>query len=103
MDFFKNCVFIDRVGFYINMKASRAWALRGQMTVAMIPTTKASIHTIIGAISSIGVVNLSIRVPKQQPKVRKIQDGKKKENPEAAPREEGSKMYNSRPLFKILE
>lgn len=60
------------------MKASRAWALRGQMTVAMIPTTKASIHTIIGAISSIGVVNLSIRVPKQQPKVRKIQDGKKK-------------------------
>jgi hypothetical protein len=81
MDFFKNCVFIDRVDFHINMKVSRAWALRGKMTVAIIPTTKAPTHAIIGAISFIGVVNLSIRVPKQQPKVRKIQGGIKKKTP----------------------
>lgn len=72
MDFSKNCVFIDEADFHINMKASRAWASREQMAVVTTPTTKAPTHTIIGAISSVGVINLSIRVPKQQPKVRKM-------------------------------
>ncbi|KAG0929807.1 hypothetical protein G6F29_012086 [Rhizopus arrhizus] len=43
------------------------------MAVTTTPTTKAPSHTILGAISSVGVINLSIRVPKQPPKVRKIQ------------------------------
>lgn len=77
MDFSKNCVFIDEAGFDINLKPSRAWAPRGQMAVTTTPTTKAPSHTILGAISSVGVINLSIRVPKQPPKVRKIQGVKK--------------------------
>ncbi|KAL7309390.1 hypothetical protein PS15m_011481 [Mucor circinelloides] len=50
------------------MGSQRAWAPREQMAVVITSTTKAPTHTIIGAISSVGVVNLSIRVPKQQPK-----------------------------------
>lgn len=81
MDFSKNCIFIDEAGFDINMKPSRAWAPRGQMAVTTSPTTRAPSHTIIGAISTVGVINLSIRVPKQPPKVRKVQGGKKRKNP----------------------
>ncbi|KAG0754563.1 hypothetical protein G6F57_006105 [Rhizopus arrhizus] len=84
MDFSRNCIFIDEAGFDINMRASRAWAPRGQMAVTITPTTKAPSHTILGAISYVGVVNLSIRVPKQPPKVRKVQGGRKRKNPEAS-------------------
>ncbi|KAG1325849.1 hypothetical protein G6F63_011984 [Rhizopus arrhizus] len=68
MDFSKNCVFIDEAGFDINLKPSRAWAPRGQMAVTTAPTTKAPSHTILNTIPSVGVINLSIRVPKQPPK-----------------------------------
>jgi hypothetical protein len=91
MDFSRNCIFIDEAGFDINMRASRAWAPRGQMAMATSPTTKAPSHTILGDISSVEVINLSIRVPKELPKVRKIQGGKKRKNPEAASNEEGPK------------
>ncbi|KAG1047376.1 hypothetical protein G6F43_010174 [Rhizopus delemar] len=72
MDFSKNCIFIDEAGFDLNMKPSRAWAPRGQMTVTISPTTRAPSHTIIGAISTVGVINLSIRVPKQPPKAQQL-------------------------------
>ncbi|KAG1048474.1 hypothetical protein G6F43_009134 [Rhizopus delemar] len=75
MDFSRNCIFIDEAGFDINVRAIRAWAPRRQMAVITTPTTKAPSHTILGAIPSVGVVNLSIRVPKQHPKVRKVQEG----------------------------
>lgn len=74
MDFSRNCIFIDEAGFDINMKPSRAWAPRGQMAVTTIPTARAPSHTIIGAISTVGVINLSIRLPKQPPKIRKVCD-----------------------------
>jgi hypothetical protein len=74
MDFSRNCIFIDEAGFDINMRAGRAWAPRGQMTVTTASTTKAPSHTILDAISSVGEVNLSIRVPKQP---RKVQGGRK--------------------------
>ncbi|KAG1048016.1 hypothetical protein G6F43_009565 [Rhizopus delemar] len=54
------------------------------MAVTTTPTTKAPSHIILGAISSVGVVNLSIRVPKQPTKVRKVQGGRKRKNPEAS-------------------
>ena len=77
MDFFKNCIFIDESGFDINMKSSRAWAPKGKDAIVTRPLTKAPSHSVIGAISSVGVVNLSIRVPKMPPKIRKIQGGAK--------------------------
>ena len=51
--------------------------LEGQMAATTTPTTKAPSYTILGAISPVGVVNLSIRVPKQLPTVRKVQGGRK--------------------------
>ncbi|KAG1450618.1 hypothetical protein G6F46_010751 [Rhizopus delemar] len=63
MDFSRNCIFIDEAGFDINMRASREWAPGGQMAITT-TTTKALSHTILSAISSVGVGNLSIRVPK---------------------------------------
>ncbi|KAG0764254.1 hypothetical protein G6F57_001535 [Rhizopus arrhizus] len=89
----------DDSDFHINMKASRAWASRGQMAVVTTPTTKAPTHTIIDAISSVGVINLSIRVPKQQPK---IQDGKKRKSPEVASREEGPKGTTAGHYLRFL-
>ncbi|EIE92359.1 hypothetical protein RO3G_17230 [Rhizopus delemar RA 99-880] len=76
MNFSRNCIFIDEADFDINMKSNRAWAPRGQMAVTTTSTTKAPSHTITSALSSVGVVNLSIRVPKQSPKVRKVQGDK---------------------------
>jgi hypothetical protein len=52
------------------------------------PTTKAFTHTIIGAISSVDVINLSICVPKRQPKLRKTRGSKKRKSPEIASKEE---------------
>lgn len=77
-DFSKNCVFVDESGFNINLKSSRAWAPKGKKAVVATPVTKAPSHSIIGAISAIGVVNISMRVPKAPPKIRKIQGGRKK-------------------------
>ncbi|KAG1139595.1 hypothetical protein G6F37_009643 [Rhizopus arrhizus] len=84
MVFSRNCIFIDEAGFGINMRASRSWAPRGQMAVTTTPTTKGPSHAILGAISSVGVVNLSICIPKQTSKVRKVQGGRKRKNPEAS-------------------
>lgn len=77
MDFTKNCIFIEESGFDINMRRSRAWSKKG--TEAVIPTasTRAVSHTVIGAISAIGVVNITMRVP-LSPKKIKIQGGKKR-------------------------
>lgn len=45
------------------------------------PVAKALSHSIIVSISSVGVVSLSICVPKVPPKVRKTQGGKKTKFP----------------------
>ncbi|KAG0930755.1 hypothetical protein G6F57_011662 [Rhizopus arrhizus] len=71
------------------------------MAVTTTPTTKAPSHTILGAISSVGVINLSIRVPKQPPKVRKIQGGKKRKNPVAS-NEDGPKGTTAGHYMRFL-
>ena len=81
MGFSRNCIFIGEAGFDINRKASRAWAPRGQITVTTASTTKAPSHTVLDAISSVGLLNLSIRVPKQP---RKVQGDRKRKNPEVS-------------------
>ncbi|KAI8972954.1 hypothetical protein BDB01DRAFT_749655 [Pilobolus umbonatus] len=70
MDFSSNCIFNDESGFNINLKASRAWSSKGKDAVLTTPLTRAPSHTIIGAISAVGVINISIRVPKAPPKER---------------------------------
>lgn len=70
-------MFIEEAGFNINMKASRAWDPKGRITVVETPVTRAVLHTILGCISTQGVINVSMRISKAFPKVRKIQGGKK--------------------------
>lgn len=77
MDFTKNCVFIDESGFHINMRRSRAWSKKGTEAIVPIDMTKAPSHSVIGAISARGVVNMCLRVP-LAPKKIKIQGGKKR-------------------------
>jgi hypothetical protein len=78
VDFLRNCSFMVEAGFDVNMRTSSAWAPRGQIAVTTTPTTKAPSYTILGAISSVGVVSLSIRIPKQPSTVRKAQGGRKR-------------------------
>jgi hypothetical protein len=78
----RNCVVIGGSGFNIDFRSSRAWSVKGKTAVETNPLTKTPSHSVIGAISSIGVINLSIRVPKVPPKVRRIQGGKKIKSPD---------------------
>ncbi|GAA5811561.1 hypothetical protein MFLAVUS_004999 [Mucor flavus] len=89
-------------GFDINMRSSRAWAPKGKEAVVLRPLTKAPSHSIIGAISSIGVINLSIRVPKAPPKIRKIQGGKKRKVPEGISRKDEPKGTTTGHYLKFI-
>ncbi|KAG0740381.1 hypothetical protein G6F57_006806 [Rhizopus arrhizus] len=44
------------------------------MAVVTTPTTKALSPTVIGTVSSVGVINLSVQMPKQPPEIRKPKD-----------------------------
>lgn len=89
MEFHKNYMFIDGAGFNINLDSSRGWTPKGNMVVVTTPLTKAPSNSIIGAISSVGVVNLSTRVPKAPLKIRKVQGGIKRKTLDIASRQEG--------------
>lgn len=80
MDFSKNCVFIDVATFHINMKSSRVWAPKGKVEIDTIPVKEAHSHSIIGSILSVGIVNVSIHVSKEPPKIRKFQVEENKKN-----------------------
>jgi hypothetical protein len=41
-----------------------AWAPVGETPIVEIPKTRATSHTIIGAISPLGVINVQLKVPK---------------------------------------
>ncbi|KAK4517023.1 uncharacterized protein ATC70_000351 [Mucor velutinosus] len=64
MDFTSNCVFIDEAAFHINMKRNYAWSGKGKRTVVNVPKTRVKTTTIIGAISSFGIVNVKVKLPK---------------------------------------
>ncbi|KAI9267290.1 hypothetical protein EDC94DRAFT_495331, partial [Helicostylum pulchrum] len=63
MDYLANCVFVDEAGFNINMRGPTARSAKGTPAVVVTPTTRAISHTILGAVSASGVVNLEVRVP----------------------------------------
>lgn len=74
MSYTSNCVFIDESGFSINMKRSISWPKKGERLIVTVPKTKASNITILGAISSYGVVNIYVRRP------RRAEPSKKRES-----------------------
>ncbi|CAO3694756.1 unnamed protein product [Rhizopus stolonifer] len=65
MDYMSNCIFIDESGFNINLKRSIAWAKKGEHAIVTVPKTRASNITILGAIASYSVLNISVRRPKR--------------------------------------
>ncbi len=71
MDYLSNCVFVDESGFDINMRPPSAWSTVGTPAIVETKSTKATSHTILGAISAIGVVDTELRVA-EKPKQRRI-------------------------------
>lgn len=74
MDFLSDCVFLDESGFHINMRRSVGWSRRGRDPVAVTPTTRAKMTTIVGVISAAGVIRVCFRLP-QLTKKRKLARG----------------------------
>ncbi|KAG1138408.1 hypothetical protein G6F37_010537 [Rhizopus arrhizus] len=68
IDYLGNCIFVDGSGFDINMRRSRGWSPRGEDAVVTTPPIKATSHSVLGAISAVGVVNITpedkLSVPK---------------------------------------
>ncbi|KAG2225439.1 hypothetical protein INT45_010075 [Circinella minor] len=61
MDYLKNCIFVDESGFDINMCRSRGWSPCGSKSITETPSTKATSHSVLGAISAISVVSMKLR------------------------------------------
>jgi hypothetical protein len=53
--------FLINQGFDINMHCLRAWSQRDTQAIIESPSARAVSHTIIGAISTFGALNISIR------------------------------------------
>lgn len=81
MDYLKNCIFVDESGFDINMRRSRGWSPRGSKSITETPSTKATSHSVLGAISAIGVVNMKLRESGNL-KRRKVMGATKRKAPE---------------------
>ncbi|KAG1499318.1 hypothetical protein G6F47_010792 [Rhizopus delemar] len=71
MNYLSNCVFVDESGFDINMRPPSAWSTVGIPAIVETKSTKATSHTILGAISAMGVVDIELRVA-EKPKQRRI-------------------------------
>lgn len=56
------------------MKRTRAWSKKGTPVIVTVPTTRAKITTILGAISPSGLVKVSLRIPRP---VKKRKAGQK--------------------------
>ncbi|KAI9303254.1 hypothetical protein BJ944DRAFT_165755 [Cunninghamella echinulata] len=52
------------------MRRSNAWAPKGKTPIVETSSTRAKNHTILGAISYYGVVNISLRKP-NRPQIKK--------------------------------
>ncbi|KAI9265464.1 hypothetical protein EDC94DRAFT_647413 [Helicostylum pulchrum] len=77
MDYTKSCIFIDESAFDINMKPPTARSARGTPAIVTSPSARTISHTILGAISVCGVVNMEIRVP-LTPKIIKVVGAQKR-------------------------
>lgn len=78
MDYLSNCVFVDESGFDINMRPPSAWSTVGTPAIVETKSTKATSHTILGAISAMGaVVDIELRVA-EKPKQRRIDGVRRK-------------------------
>lgn len=79
MDYLQNCVFIDESGFDINMRPFHGRSASGTPAIASTPSAKAESHSILGAIATVGVVNIDVRVPQVNKRI-KIAGGRKRKS-----------------------
>lgn len=93
INFINKCIVIDGSAFDINMRPSTARSARGTPAVIITPSTKAASHTILGVISSMGVVNTEIRVPVPSKKKKKVIGSRKRKA--TAPKKPSSAGTNS--------
>lgn len=63
MDFEKNCVFLDEAEFNLHIVCNRRWSAKGQPAKTIVPTNRFTYITILGAMSSVGVIYISLRKP----------------------------------------
>lgn len=77
MDFERNCVFLDEAGFNLHIVRNRGWSAKGKPAKTIVPSNRGTSITILGAISPVGVIDISLRKPTSvsAPKKRKA-DGK---------------------------
>ncbi|CEG75787.1 Putative Piso0_000048 protein [Rhizopus microsporus] len=77
LDFTINCVFLDELALHINLKRGMAWSKKGSPAIVTVPITKANATSTLGAISAIGLINVSLRVPKRikKRKLGSVTDG----------------------------
>lgn len=61
MDFKKNCVFLDEAGFNLYISRTRGWSRKGKPCRVLVPKSKGKNITIIGAISSASIIDVSLR------------------------------------------
>ncbi|OAD80737.1 hypothetical protein PHYBLDRAFT_161375 [Phycomyces blakesleeanus NRRL 1555(-)] len=61
--------FLDESAFHINLKRDMTWSKKGTPAVVTVPITKAKATSILGAISSRGLINVSLRVSKRIKKI----------------------------------
>jgi transposase len=75
MDFSKNCIFIDAVGFNLHTQRNHCRSLKGTPAKSTVPTGKGVTFTILGAISQAGIINIGVKKPELASKKRNA-DGK---------------------------
>ncbi|CEP06835.1 hypothetical protein [Parasitella parasitica] len=63
MEFDKNCVFLDEAGINLYISRTRGWSRKGTPCKVLVPKSKGKNITILGAISSAGIIDVSLRIP----------------------------------------
>ncbi|OAD68052.1 Homeodomain-like DNA binding domain-containing transcription factor [Phycomyces blakesleeanus NRRL 1555(-)] len=63
LDFTTDCIFLDESTFHINLKRGIAWTKKRIPAIVTMPTTKFNATSILGAISTTGLINASLRAP----------------------------------------
>ncbi|KAL9538562.1 hypothetical protein MBANPS3_010839 [Mucor bainieri] len=82
MNYLSNCVFVDESALDMNMRPSTARSAKGTPAIVTTPSTCAASHTILGAISAMGVVNIEVRLSNLKPKRIKADGSRKRKQPQ---------------------
>jgi hypothetical protein len=60
----QNCIFIDAAGFNLHTVRSQGRSKKGELAKVVVATTRGPSVSILGAICSLGVVNVGLKVTK---------------------------------------